>query len=181
MPDRILLDACVLYPTVMREMLIGVAGKGAFTPLWSPRILEEWARAAVKISPEGETWARAEIALLRSVWPQAEIHPREGLEQRLYLPDENDIHVLAAAITGSADMIMTLNKKDFPRNTLAEEGLERVDPDGYLYTLWLTDSTIIEQVAQDVTAQARQLSGEDWTPRGLLKKARMPRLAKALA
>ena len=181
MPGRILLDACVLYPTVMREMLIGVAGKGAFTPLWSPRILEEWARAAIKISPEGETWARAEIALLRSGWPKSEIQPRSGLEQRLYLPDENDIHVLAAAISGSADMIMTLNKKDFPRHTLAEEGLERIDPDGYLYALWLKDRTIVEQVANDVTAQAHRLSGEDWTPRALLKKARMPRLAKALS
>ena len=78
-------------------------------------------------------------------------------------------------------MIMTLNKKDFPRHTLAEEGLERIDPDGYLYALWLKDRTIVEQVANDVTAQAHRLSGEDWTPRALLKKARMPRLAKALS
>ena len=68
MPGRILLDACVLYPTVMREMLIGVAGKGAFTPLWSPRILEEWARAARKIGPTGEAQARSEIALLKIRW-----------------------------------------------------------------------------------------------------------------
>jgi hypothetical protein len=46
---RVLIDACVLYPTVMREVLIGVAAKGLFTPLWSARILEEWARAAARL------------------------------------------------------------------------------------------------------------------------------------
>ncbi|MEN8935202.1 MAG: PIN domain-containing protein, partial [Planktotalea arctica] len=41
---KLLLDTCVLYPTVMREMLIGAARAGAFEPLWSARILEEWRR-----------------------------------------------------------------------------------------------------------------------------------------
>ena len=45
---RVLLDACTLYPTVMREILIGVARAGYYTPLWSDRILEEWARAAAR-------------------------------------------------------------------------------------------------------------------------------------
>ena len=38
---KIVLDTCVIYPTVMREMLLGVARLGHFTPLWSARILEE--------------------------------------------------------------------------------------------------------------------------------------------
>ena len=47
-----------------------------------------------------------------------------SLEERLWLPDPADTHVLAAAIAGSADVILTLNAKDFPRNILAEEGSE---------------------------------------------------------
>ncbi|MEY3307771.1 MAG: hypothetical protein RLZZ413_1809, partial [Pseudomonadota bacterium] len=46
---KIVLDACVLYPTVLREILIGVARAGLYTPLWSDRILEEWARATRKL------------------------------------------------------------------------------------------------------------------------------------
>ena len=38
---RILIDACVLYPTVMREMVMGAARAGVFEPLWSARLLEE--------------------------------------------------------------------------------------------------------------------------------------------
>ena len=31
---KVLIDACVLYPTVMRELVLGAAGQGLFTPLW---------------------------------------------------------------------------------------------------------------------------------------------------
>ena len=58
---RVVLDACVLFPTVMREMLMGAAKAGLFEPRWSSRILEEWALAARKIGPEGETIARKRV------------------------------------------------------------------------------------------------------------------------
>ncbi|MCX7559962.1 PIN domain-containing protein [Sulfitobacter sp. F26204] len=178
---RILIDACVLYPTVMREMVLGTARTGLFEPIWSERILEEWARAAVKIGPTGEAQARGEIALLRASWPAAARPAAPQLEQRLWLPDENDIHVLAVAVDSSADSIMTLNAKDFPRATLAEHDLTRVDPDSYLTSLWAEHPELIEDIAQAVLATARRLSGQDWGMRPLLKKARLPRLAKALA
>ncbi|MDA7429049.1 PIN domain-containing protein [Primorskyibacter aestuariivivens] len=178
---KILLDTCVIYPTVMREMLLGVAARGVFTPLWSARILEEWARAARKIGPEGETIARGEIALVQAKWPGAEVTWPPSLEARLWLPDAGDVHVLAAAIAGSADMICTVNARDFPRNILAEEGLMRQDPDGFLHGVWQAQPDLVANVADRVLAKARDLSGEDWQMRALLKKARLPRLAKALA
>ena len=103
---KLLLDACVLYPTVLREILIGCARAGLYTPLWSARILEEWARATVKLGPQAEVFARGEIAMLRAAFPNAEVLPRAGLEAGLHLPDENDIHVLASAITSGADAIV---------------------------------------------------------------------------
>ncbi len=178
---KLLLDACVLYPTVMREMLLGAARKGLFTPLWSDRILEEWARAAARHSPAQEMQARGEIALTKAAFPAASIAIPEAVQRRLWLPDPNDIHVLAAAVAGSADQIITLNAKDFPRGLLAEEGLKRMDPDGLLYGFWLENPADIGDVAASVRATAQALSGKDWTLRALLKKARLPRLAKALS
>ena len=177
---KLLLDTCVIYPTVMREMLLGVAKTGAFTPLWSARILEEWARAARKIGPDGEAQARAEIALVKAAWPKAEVTWRPSLEARLYLPDAADIHVLAAAIDGSADAIITLNRKDFPRHILAEEGLERQDPDSLLHQFWAESPDSVAQVAGRVLAETNRMSGDAWAMRPLLKRARLPRLAKAL-
>ena len=178
---KVLIDANVLFPTVMREVVLGVAGQGLFQPLWSPRILEEWARAAARIGPMAEAQARGEIAQLGAAWPRALVrHPPE-LEARLWLPDPGGVHVLAAAIHGSADIIMTVNAKDFPRNILAEEGLSRVDPDSYLQHCAQASPDEVVRVAQAVLDEARRLSGEAWTLRALFKKARLPRLGTTLA
>jgi len=178
---RAVLDTCVLFPTVMRAMLLGAARLGHFTPLWSGRILEEWQRASVKLGPTGPAQAAGEIALLRADWPDGELAATPGLEARLWLPDPNDIHVLALAVSGSADAIITLNAKDFPRGELAGQGLERIDPDRFLYEFWLSDPSGLQGVGATVLQEANRLSGDRWEMRGLMKKARLPRLGKALA
>lgn len=177
---RILLDACVLYPTIMREMLLGGAAAGLFVPLWSPRILEEWARATRKLGPGAEDIARGEIAILRARWPRADCHPNGTDMARLWLPDANDIHVLASAISGSADMIVTQNRADFPRGILAEEGVKRLSADEFLLSLFMQDAEKMSQVGENVRLVAENLSGESWPIRKLMKKARLPRLGKAL-
>ncbi|MFV0360530.1 RSP_2648 family PIN domain-containing protein [Tropicimonas sp.] len=177
---RVMIDACVLYPTVMREMVLGVAGAGLFVPLWSERVLGEWARAAARHGSAQELQARGEIALARARWPQACVTPRESDLKRLWLPDPNDIHVLGAAIAGSADLILTLNARDFPRHTLAEEGLNRADPDGFLTGLWQEQPGPVASVAAAVLAEAERLDNAPHDLRRLLKKARLPRLARAL-
>lgn len=178
---RAVLDACVLYPTVLREILIGVARAGLYTPLWSDRILEEWARATRKLGPVGEAIARGEIVALRAAFPGALVAPRPGLEARLHLPDENDIHVLACAIAGSAEAIITFNAADFPHGVLAGEGVVRRDPDGFLWQLWSTNPASVAQAVEEVRAEAERLSGTPQPLRALLKRARLPRLGKALA
>lgn len=178
---KVLLDACVLYPTVMREVLLGVAAEGLFEPLWSPRILEEWARATIKLGPAAEAQARGEIALLRARWPEAAVRFAPSLEARLWLPDPADIHVLAAAIAGHADLIVTLNAKDFPRQILTEEGLARLDPDQFLLSLFADHPDLVARATEAVRLEAERLSGEAWDIRQLMKKAHLPRLGKALA
>lgn len=176
---KLVLDTCVLYPSVMRAVLIGAAAQGFYTPLWSPRILEEWRRAALKLGPVGAAQAEGEIALLRAAWPGAEQAHDLGLEARLWLPDPADIHVLALAVGSSADGIVTVNARDFPRGALADEGLVRMDPDGLLCGFWQARPEAMAAVGAEVLAEANR--DGDWTMRGLLKKARLPRLGKALA
>lgn len=178
---KVLLDTCVIYPTVMREMILGVAGAGAFTPLWSERIIGEWRHTAAKLGTEAEMQASGDAALMAARWPQASVRYAPSLEARLWLPDPADTHVLAAAIAGSADGILTLNARDFPRNILAEEGVWRADPDTFLHGIWQAQPGLVADVAQAVLDKARQLSAGTWEMRPLLKKAQLPRLAKALA
>ena len=48
------------------------------------------------------------------------------------LPDADDRHVLAAAICGHADAIVTFNLADFPAEALAPFGVEAQHPDDFL-------------------------------------------------
>ncbi|SFI58361.1 RSP_2648 family PIN domain-containing protein [Jannaschia pohangensis] len=173
------LDACVLYPTVLREILVGCAAADLYRPLWSPRVLEEWARATRKI-PDGEVFARGEIAALRARFPKAEVRPGEATEARMYLPDPNDVHVLAAASDAGADILVTLNIRDFPRGDVAAEGISLSNPDAFLMDLWLAHSDAVAGVVAGVHATACRLSGEDLDRRAMMKRARLPRLGKAL-
>ncbi|NVO26855.1 PIN domain-containing protein [Donghicola sp. C2-DW-16] len=177
---KVLLDACVLYPTVMREVLIGAAKAGLYQPLWSARILEEWRRAAARLGPVEGMQAEGEIVMLRADFPAATVSGFEQIEPRLYLPDSGDVHVLAAAIKGSADTIVTMNAKDFPRHTLAEEGIQRLDPDQFLLSLHDTAPDTVAALVETVRSNAEKMDHVHRDARALLKKARMPRLGKRL-
>jgi hypothetical protein len=174
------LDACVLYPTVLREILLGCAGAGLFRPLWSPRVLEEWALAARKV-PGGEALARGEIAVLRARFPGAEVAPGTATEARLWLPDPDDVHVLAAASDAGADVLVTFNLRDFPKRDVRAEGLRVENPDAVLMGLWLADAEAVGGVVERVRSTAEALSGTEQPVRSLLKRASLPRLGKALA
>jgi len=179
---RAVIDACVLYPTVLREIVLGVARAGLIAPLWSERLLEEWARTAARHGGAvDEALARGEIATLKAAFPTATVAEDPGLQTRLWLPDTGDIHVLATAVTGRADTIITLNLKDFPARELAPQGITGLHPDAALHALWLDHPETLSEVVAGVHATAERLSDETMPLRGLLKRVRLPRLAKALA
>jgi predicted nucleic acid-binding protein len=163
----------------MREVLLRAAKERAFQPLWSARILEEWRRAAARLSPEQEQVAGVEIALLKANWPNAEVPAAEVAD--LWLPDENDIHVLATAIENRADIIMTLNLKDFPTRILSGHGIIRRDPDSFLVEFAHENRSTMLKIADDIRQAAEHHSGTPKDTRKLLKRTGLPRLGKYLA
>ncbi len=178
---KVLIDACVLYPTVLRELVLGYAQTGAFTPLWSERILEEWRRAALRNSDRDGAIADGEIALANAAFPDANVDVTEDTQNRLYLPDPHDIHVFAAAVDGGADALLTLNVRDFPTNTLAAEGILRRHPDEFLLEGFHSDEAGMREIVAKVMARAAGHGIDTSKPRALLKKARLPRLGKAIS
>jgi hypothetical protein len=56
----------------------------------------------------------------------------EGLIESLTLPDPNDRHVLAAAITCRAHVIVTANLRDFPESSLSKYSLVAQHPDDFI-------------------------------------------------
>lgn len=177
---RILMDACIIYPTVMREMLMETAALGGFTPLWSDKILEEWRHAAGRADFEVGGIAGVEIALLKASWPDAMVQTDPDVIETLSLPDRNDRHVLAAAIAGKADVLLTKNLKDFPTKTLARHDIIRREPDGLLMEFAQNGPVDMQEVGRKVQARAVKASGRPQLIRPLLKRTGLPRMGKFL-
>ena len=177
---RAVLDACVLYPTVMRSLLLDAAEAETYAPLWSPRITEEWVRAAARSDGgANEGVIRAEAALVDVRFPDAsQPVPDNAIEP--ILPDPNDDHVLGLARHIGAQAIVTLNERDFPTKTLARFDVLRVHPDALLLDALAADHGRIAGAVEAIRADIARMTGEDVPRRALLKRARLPRLAKAL-
>ena len=177
---KAVLDACVLYPTVLREILQGAGAAGLYQPVFSDRILREWVLATAKLGPDAPVFAAAEAATLRAIFPRAVIREHPEIEARLHLPDANDVHVLATAIASGADAIVTFNAQDFPGHTLAAEGVSRRDPDGFLWELHSHHPETFAGIVETVRAKAEAILGQPVALKGLLKRSRLHRLGKAL-
>jgi len=58
--------------------------------------------------------------------------PPKLTPDQIALPDPKDVHVLAAAIHGRADAIVTFNLKDFPVEAAARHGIEVKHPNDFI-------------------------------------------------
>lgn len=177
---KAVLDACVLYPTVLREILQLTGEAGLYQPVFSDRILREWVLATAKLGPLAPEIASGEAAVLRAAFPRGLVRDHPEIEARLVLPDPNDRHVLATAIASGADAIVTFNAQDFPGHVLAAEQITRRDPDGFLWELQSRHPDAVARVVETVRAKAEAISGSPVALKALLKRARLFRLAKAL-
>ncbi len=72
---------------------------------------------------------------MKNVFPDSTVEKYESLISSLQLPDEDDRHVLAAAIRCKADVIVTFKLKDFPLNYLSEFDIEAQHPDVFVSNL----------------------------------------------
>lgn len=130
---RVVFDTCVLVPSFLREVLLTCAHAGFIEPLATPRILEEWRRAAK--TPMQKLEAETAIRQFVKDFPSA-MRPDPVDLRPYWLPDQGDLHILALAAQHHADVIVTHNKKDFPQEALSPFGISRVDPDTQLLQLY---------------------------------------------
>ena len=175
---RVFLDACVLYPPLVRELVLAVAGAGAITAFWSPRVLEEWRIAtARKQGPEAMDLIEERIAALHRDFPEASVAPDPVAEAVISLPDPADAHVLAGAMAARAEVLVTFNLRDFPARALSGTGITARHPDGFLWELLGGDPDPGPAIHQ--TLSTHEIPPD--RARAALKRARLPRLGKAWA
>lgn len=129
-------DANILYPAELRNLLMHLALTGLFRAKWSADVHEEWISALLEKRPD---LTRDKLERTRALMDlhavDALVTGYEDLIPGLHLPDPNDRHVLAAAIRGQADVIVTMNLRDFPADAIGAFGIEAQHPDEFVLHL----------------------------------------------
>jgi len=174
----VFLDACVLYPNRVREIVLGIAGAGLFRPAWSPRVLAEWSIAAARNGfPLAEAAAVRMATQMNTAFPGASVVPDPAVVQALELPDPADTHVLAGAIAAGAGVLLTFNMRDFPARRLVVHGITPRHPDGFLWELYSQAPEAVDGAIRHAVAVIG--AEEPGAIRRALKRAGLSRLAKA--
>lgn len=109
----------------------------------SDEILAELKRALVAHRPQDEGKITRLVDVLRSHFPESAVGGHHGLSETLALPDPDDRHVLAAAIVGECDILVTLDIDDFPEEQLAPHDILLATPDDALMVTYFADPELV--------------------------------------
>lgn len=127
----VLLDTCALFGITLSDLMLHLAEKGTYRPLWSETILQELHRNLVSQRGLSQEQAGRRVEAMREYFPDAMVSGFEQLEGTLAC-DPKDAHVLAAGIRGNAAVIVTFNLKDFPAPSVEPFDIVVIHPDHFL-------------------------------------------------
>ncbi|MFJ2897905.1 putative toxin-antitoxin system toxin component, PIN family [Streptomyces sp. NPDC087218] len=125
----VVLDTCVLFPNYLRDTLLNLAEAELYEPLWSTGILDELTRNVGERI--GDAKAKAIVEAMAGTFPDSLVSGYEALVPAM-TNDPKDRHVLAAAVRGQAQAVVTLNVKDFPAEASDPYEIEVLRPDDFL-------------------------------------------------
>ena len=153
------LDTNVLYGAVLSDALLRIAELGAYRPHWSADVLAELSRSLVRhagLSPER---AERRIEQMEQAFPDAAVTGYDGLIDGLRC-DPKDRHVLAAAIHGGCQVIVTFNIKDFRPESVESFGITVVHPQDFLLDQLDLYPRLVQEALQSqaATSQRPELS-----------------------
>jgi predicted nucleic acid-binding protein len=137
------LDSCVLYDSLIRDLLLNLAARELYRPVWSNTILDELKRNLVKKIKEDKV--KNLIIALNEVFPSAMVTNTKSIELKETGIDKKDHHVVTTAIRSNSQVIVTYNTKHFPVGDLEKFSIEIQTPDVFLINiLQLSFKTVLD-------------------------------------
>ncbi|MEF2547974.1 PIN domain-containing protein [Aurantimonas sp. E1-2-R+4] len=177
----VIYDACVLYPAPLRDLLLTLASSGLFRARWTNDIHDEWMRNLIKNRPDLDEsrLARTKQLMNRAVL-DCLVEGYQDLIPSLHLPDENDRHVLAAAIKCAADGIITFNRRDFPAVEVDTYEIEVQHPDDFLLAQFDLDEAAVINAIHTCRKRLKkpEKTGEEYLD--TLEQQSLPKFVNAL-
>jgi predicted nucleic acid-binding protein len=149
-----------MVPLTLCDTLLRAAEFGIYEVRWSDAILAELRRTLAEKLSLGQERAQRRIDAQRAHFPNALVHNFEPLIERM-TNHPKDRHVLAAAVSGGAESIVTFNLRDFPERALTPWRIVAESPDHFLSRLCTTApetfNTIVAEQAADVGRSREQV------------------------
>lgn len=134
------LDTCVIYGGLRRDLLLTMSAHGVFRAVLSDDLLDEIEYVEERKlqelgTPDDEAEARARrlVEQMRNAFEVLD-QSRVDLIGEVGLPDPDDEHIVAAAVAGGADVIVTDNLRHFPEEKLPD-GLRVQGPQTFLHDM----------------------------------------------
>jgi predicted nucleic acid-binding protein len=128
---KVFVDANVLYAMPLCDTVLRLAERDLFRLLLSDDVLHEATRNLVADERCTEENAERRGRNIRAAFEDCFVSDYRTLIDSMTC-DPKDRHVLAAAVIGGADQIVTANVKDFTRASTDPYGVEVVSPDTFL-------------------------------------------------
>lgn len=157
MAFTVIYDANVLYPSMLRDLLVRIAMTGMVRARWTERILDEAFRNLVANRPDLDSLKLARTReLMCLAVPDCIVEGYEQLESVFEtLPDPDDAHVMAAAVKVQAQVTVTKNLRDFPVDVLEPWGIEAKHPDDFLIEQFYLDALELHAVVRNMSESFR--------------------------
>ena len=156
MPYAAVLDANVLHPIMTTQVLLRLADRGLFRPIWSREILDEVQESLERRGIDSGKIERR-ISVMEAHYPEA---MAEDVGRFLSaVPDAveaDDRHVVAAALAGKADAIVTNDLDDIPPDALSELSIEVQSLDSFLLNQLTLDPDAVYEVFAEIEDDLRR-------------------------
>lgn len=140
---KVVLDACVLAPPTLCDLLLRLAETPRlYSPKWGREILDEVHRTQVDRlgfpREKADSWRK----VVEQHFPEALVPGYEPLIG-VVANDESDRHVVAVAIRAGAEVIVTCNLRHFPPQALEEWNIRARHPADFLTTLYAMEKGVV--------------------------------------
>lgn len=137
------------------DTALRLAERDLYAPRWTEAIIEEAQRNLIGSGKYDPARIQKRFQVIGDIFPECAVDGYEPLTDMMRC-DEKDRHVLAAAVWGSVDQIVTFNLKDFPPEATSPHGIEVVSPDDFLLNVLDMFPKIVVEVINEQAADLKK-------------------------
>lgn len=149
------LDTCVLLKPYLCDTLLSIAEARVYRPRWSSMVMTELERNLARRGLD-EKRINHRLDQMNEAFPDAEVTGYEALIADM-TNDPKDRHILAAAVRGSAEVLVTENLRDFPPAAGRPYGIQVASQDAFLLEqLDLRPADILDALRRQASRYRRE-------------------------